>query len=282
MYLKKEGTHMIHMTPEHVRWFADTGKSVTTSEGKEIKIWEFKHENDEEVLKGWSKHFRQHYCLDEEIDEFREGYGFSRAEFLEKIKFPDRYKAPGPSTRSGDFSEILVSDYLEFILSYWVPRTRYGSKTIGNESTKGCDVMAFKFINEEKETPEDTLAIFEAKAQFSGTTVKPRLQDAVNDSVKDQIRKAESLNAIKQQLYYKQKIQDAKLINRFQNPVDRPYKEVSGAVALFSSNLFNTEKIAETYVSEHPNEQNIQLLVIHGEDMMNLVHELYRRAADEA
>ncbi|MCQ6275874.1 DUF1837 domain-containing protein [Bacillus sp. V3B] len=268
--------------PEHIRWFANTGKSITTPEGENIEVLEFKHESDEEVLSFWAEHFRQHYCLDDEIDYFRKGYGYTKTEFLNKIKFPDPSRAPGPSTRAGDFSEILVADYLEFILDYWVPRTRYGAKTVSNESTKGCDTLAFKIIKDGEDKLEDTLAIFEAKAQFSGKKPKARLQDAINDSVKDQARKAESLNAIKQQLFFKNKMQEATRIDRFQNPIDRPYNEVSGAVALFSSNLFDPTIISNTSANDHPNQNNLKLVVIHGKDMMDLVHELYRRAADEA
>jgi hypothetical protein len=268
--------------PEHIRWFADTGKSITTSIGENIKILEYKHEDDAAVLSLWAKHFRQQYCLDDEIDFFRNGYKYTKAEYLNKIKFPDPTRAPGPSTRAGDFSEILVADYLEYILNYWVPRTRYGSKTVKNESTKGCDTIAFKIVKEGKDTLEDTLAIFEAKAQFSGKKAKTRLQDAVNDSVKDQTRKAESLNAIKQHLFYMNKRSEAEKIDRFQNPIDRPYKEISGAIALFSSHIFEPKLISKTLTNTHPNQKNLMLAVIHGTDMMSLVHELYRRAADEA
>jgi hypothetical protein len=69
---------------------------------------------------------------------------------------------------------------------------------------------------------------------------------------------------------------------RFQNPIDNPYKEVSGAVALFDTSLFSTDICVETDSSDHPNQANLFLVVIHGDDMMQLVHELYRRAADEA
>jgi len=273
---------MILTSPTHIRWFANTGKSISTSDGSNIEIWKLQHELDEEVLSNWAKHFREHYCSDDEIDYFRDGTGYSRLEYLNKIKFPDAVRAPGPSTRAGDFSEILVSDYLEFILEYWVPRTRYGTKTVRNESTKGCDTLAFKIINEQEDSLEDTLAIFEVKAQFSKKKANPRLQNAVDDSIKDEVRKGESLNAIKQQLFLKQKFSESKRVIRFQNPIDRPYSEVSGAVALFSSYLFDSDSISNTYVNHHPNYKNLKLIVIHGENMMDLVHELYRRAADEA
>ncbi len=271
-------------SPPHMKWFVNSGNNISTPDGNNIEIWVLDYALDDVILSSWAKHFRTHYCLDEEIDFLREGYGYSRADYLNKIKFPDISISPGPSIRSGDFSEILVSDYLEYILGYWVPRTRYGSKVVRNESSKGCDTLAFKIVNPKKDTPEDTLAIFEAKAQFSISQKKanPRLQDAINDSIKDEIRRAESLNAIKQHLFDKKSFEESKRINRFQNPVDRPFKEISGAAALFSSHLFDSDLISQSSVEHHPNHKNLKLIVIHGENMMALVHELYRRAADEA
>ncbi|WP_207654058.1 Hachiman antiphage defense system protein HamA [Desulforamulus profundi] len=253
-----------------------------TIDGKPVEIWEFRHENDEEVLSAWAKHFRNHYCLDNEIDYYRRGYGYSRTEYLNKIKFPDLTAPPGPSIRSGDFGEVLVADYLEYILKFWVPRTRYGDKTIRNESTKGCDIIGFRIQRDGQDSRHDTLAIFEAKAQFTGREAKPRLQNAVDDSAKDITRKGESLNAIKQRLFETKMLQEANRIERFQNPEDRPYEEVFGAVALFSTNIFVTNTVSDTNANGHPNARNLKLLVIHGDAMMDLVHELYRRAADEA
>jgi len=268
-------------TSDHIRWLIDTGQRLTITDGKTVEVWEFCHEEDDEVLSAWAKHFRNHYCLDTEIDFYRQGYNQSRSEYLNNIKFPDPSVTPGPSIRAGDFGEILVADYLQYVLGYWVPRIRYADKTIRNESTKGCDIIGFKIISEE-DSPEDMLAIFEAKTQFSGRQVKPRLQDAVNDSAKDQIRKAESLNAVKQRLFDKDFHEEANKIERFQNPNDRPYKEISGAVALFETRVFDVEQISQTTTDAHPNTDHLILVVIHGNTMMDLVHELYRRAADEA
>lgn len=268
-------------TSEHINWLIDTGERLTTVDGKTVEVWEFCHEEDDDVLSAWAKHFRNHYCLDDEIDFYRQGYSYSRSEYLNNIKFPDPSNGWGPIVRAGDFGEILVADYLQYILGYWVPRTRYGDKTTRNESTKGCDIIGFRLCGEE-ESPEDTLAIFESKAQFSGRKSKPKLQEAVNHSAKDQVRKAESLNAVKQRLHEKGSREDSTKIDRFQNPVDRPHREISGAVALFDTTVFDGDSISETTTDAHPNSENLVLLVIHGEQFMNLVHDLYRRAADEA
>lgn len=269
-------------TSEHARWLVDTGERLETADGKLVEIWDFCHESDDAVLSAWARHFRNHYCFDSEIDYWRKGYKYSRGEYLNSIKFPDQRNAPGPSIRAGDFGEVLVADFLEYLLGYWVPRTRYGEKTVRNESTKGSDIIGFHIISDDKASPEDRLAIFEAKAQFSGRKAKARLQDAVDDSAKDMARKAESLNAIKQRLYSRNELDDAEKIERFQNEVDHPYKEVYGAVALFENPLFDDQLASVTNTSSHPHSGDLALVVIKGDQMMALVHELYRRAADEA
>ena len=269
-------------TSEHSKWLVDTGQRLHTADGKEVHIWDFRHEKDEFVLSAWSKHFRNHYCFDSEIDYWRKGYKYSRGEYLNTIKFPSPQDPPGPSIRAGDFGEVLVADFLEYILKYWVPRTRYGDKTIRNESTKGSDIIGFHIVKDGNASSEDKLAIFEAKAQFSTKKNKARLQDAVDGSTKDIARKAESLNAIKQRLYVRNELNNAEKIERFQNEVDHPYKEIYGAVALFDNLFFDERLESLTDSSYHPHSGELFLLIIKGDQMMALVHELYRRAADEA
>lgn len=106
------------------------------------------HHGDEAILSAWAKHFRNHYCLDSQIDALRKGTPRSRTGYLTQIKFPDAAQAPGPSIRAGDFAEVLVTDYVEFAMRLWVPRTRYDHKVARNESTKGTDIIGFKFVAE--------------------------------------------------------------------------------------------------------------------------------------
>jgi hypothetical protein len=266
----------------HINWLIDTKVRLKTVDGKTAQVLEFRHRNDDKILSDWAKHFRNHYCLDSEIDSLRKGTSYSRTEYLNEIKFPDAKVKLGPSIRAGDFGEILVADYLEYILRYWVPRTRYCDKTVRNESTKGCDIIGFNILDENIFSRNDSLAIFEAKTQFTGNKPQNRLQDAVNDSIKDVIRKAESLNAIKQRLLGTKHSNLTSRVERFQNPEDHPFKEISGAVALFSTVCYDANCISKTDASSHPNKDNLILIAIHGNDMMNIVHELYRRAADEA
>ncbi len=264
----------------HVKYLVEQN-SLKTSDGIVIKVYELQNDQEDQILSAWAKHFRNHYCSDHEIDSLREGTGLSRSDYLLSMKFPDQSSDFGPATRSGDFGEILIADYLEYLLGYWVPRTRYDRKNIRNESPKGSDVLAFKLVNE-SESVNDILAIFEVKAQLSRGKNKNRLQDAINDSIKDNIRKAESLNAIKHRLIDKGNLVDAKKISRFQNPVDKPYKEISGAAALFSNDVYVEDSIVSANGQAHPNKNNLSLVIIRGEQFMKLVHDLYLRAANEA
>lgn len=79
------------MKPQYLDWLLQE-KIVTTHEGKQIKVFELVIQDDEEILKSWAKHLREHYCADNEIDVLRAGYGLGRKEYLERIKFPDAKK----------------------------------------------------------------------------------------------------------------------------------------------------------------------------------------------
>ena len=277
---------------EHAKWLVDTGEQIKTADGQDVRILEFRHEKDEAVLSAWAKHFRNHYCLDADIDFLRNKC--SRSDYLINIKFPSKVSKLGPGIRAGDFGEILVSDYLEWVLDYWVPRVRWSSKFVRDESPKGSDVIGFKVHQKNDEaSSDDVLVVVESKTKFSASKGN-RLQDAINDSAKDHIRIDESLSFIRQKFFEKNQIEQARKVGRFQNPVDMPYKEIYGAAAIISNEYYDPVKLSAADCSKipksknseeffsHPNRNSLFLLVIRGSDMMKLVDELYRRAADEA
>jgi len=85
----------------------------------------------------------------------------------------------------------------------------------------------------------------------------------VDGSAKDIVRKAESLNAIKQRLHGRHELENAEKIERFQNEVDYPYKEVYGAVALFENALFDDELTLSRYSGQlgHPKTGSVTVLL---------------------
>lgn len=269
--------------PTHIDWLVDTGERLKSADGVEVEVWELQYGDDPAVLSAWAKHFREHYCDDAMLKKLVAGTGETNAQYLINKKFPDEKDAPGPSIRSGDFAEILVADYIEYKLGYWCPRQlRYDQKWNRNESTKGCDVLGLRFINDDGIDPNDELFVFESKAAMSGNKPINRLQDAVEDSSKDALREATTLNALKQRFYERGEDASALKVQRFQDMADRPFKRISGAAAVLNSSLYDGTIISQTMTDGHFNAANLKLIVIRGETLMKLVNALYTRAANEA
>ena len=111
---------------------------------------------------------------------------------------------------------------------------------------------------------------------------KNRLQDAVDDSVKDLLREAMTLNAIKQRFLARDDRSSALRVQRFQDMADRPFRRVNGAAAILDTGVFDGNVLAATGAGGHPNLGNLKLIVITGVALMGLVHALYERAANEA
>lgn len=265
------------MDLRYLNWL-QADEELKIREGNNVQIYELQYnDDDDEILNEWAKHFRENYCSDEEIEDMIDGTGLSRPQYLLKNKFPDEKRTPGPSIRSGDFSELLIADYIEFRMGYYVPRTRYDRKTIKDESTKGSDLLAFKVVHKDF-SDEDILLVDEVKGSLSSNGKKERLQDAVNDSMKDLQRLGESLNAAKQRLRDKGEREKMKIVRRFQAMADRPFVLRYGASAVINNSLYDKEVISETSISEHL-DKDIILIVVRGNELMKLANELYRRAS---
>ena len=268
--------------PRHLDWMIDTEERQATACGREIEIWELNPQENEAVLSAWATYFRQHYISDADLPTMVAGTGLTNAEYLRQTLLPDRAQTPGPSLRSGDFGEILVADYIEYVLGYWCPRElRYQERWNRNDSTKGCDVIGFKFVADGQVSPNDELFIYETKSGMT-VTANNRLQDAIDDSNKDKLREAMSLNAMKQKFVTRGAIQDAHRVQRFQNMADRPFRRINGAAAILDHDVFAQTELTVADTSAHHNAANIRLIVIRGPSMMTLIHALYERVADEA
>lgn len=236
-----------------------------------------------DYLSEWASNFRQHYCSNSEIDALRAGTGLTRSEYLTQLVFPDKSAAPGPGIRAGDFAELLISDYVEHMLSYWVPRGKYAEKASRDESVKGVDILGFRLTNSSAPAPTDTLLAFEVKAQLSGGKYSGRLQTAINDSSKDYLRRAMTLNATKRRLRQAGEHDKALRVQRFQNLTDYPYIYRSGAAAVLSDMAYDESLLqSATKIADHQNAANLELIVVRGKELMKLVHALYERAAREA
>jgi Cap4 SAVED domain len=279
---KWDGAKNLCIIPPHISWLQDTGERKNTACGREIEIWALTPQEDGAILSAWARHFRQHYISDEELPAMVDGTGLGTADYLRTIKFPDAARAPGPSVRSGDFGEILVADYIEYLLGYWSPRTlRYQDRWNRNDSTKGCDIIGFKFATDEPHHPDDELFIFESKSGLTASA-RNRLQDAIFDSIKDRLREPMTLNAMKQRMLVRGQQDQAEKVKRFQNEAERPFRRMNGVAAILDNAVFDETDLTTSDATGHPNSQHLRLIIIRGPSLMTLVHALYERAADEA
>lgn len=272
--------------PLYVQEIISYLKSVDYGQ-KQIEVWEIKSGVSDEALKDWAIHFRNHYCLDEELEDLIKGTGLTATDFLNKYKFPDSKKFPGPILRAGDFGEILVCDLLEYMEKYWVPRARYLNKEIKHESPKGSDVIGMKLVNynltsfnetEIIDSQNDELIVVEAKAKLTNPVNTSTLQVAINDSSKDLVRFSETLSSLKQK-YIWSKDNKKHVISRFQSPKDRPYKMTYAAAAIILDENMDGELSPDC--NEHLEVDKLRLMLIKGRDLMNLVHSLYDHASKE-
>lgn len=251
--------------------------SLLTRDGKKIQVCCLEVSQDDAVLNEWATHFREQYRYLDVLDKEREGTGISREVFLRYYVFPGSEK-PGPSTRVGDFCEILVADYIEYIQNYYVPRIRYRSKFNRNASPQGSDVLGFKLGT--KPSPTDVAIVFEVKGTSDPKAKKSgdeRLQEAIEHSNKDVTRYAESLNATKMRLIEIKRSEEASIVARFQNMTDRPYVIKYGASAVLTNQKYSAIDMAKVTTTGH--NEDVELLVLHTPDLKGLISELYRRAS---
>ena len=267
--------------PPSLNYLRRCAGTLTSGEGCSIDVWELTSPVSAVDLSAWARHFRQHYCPDAEIDALRAGTPHSRADYLLHLAFPDATAAPGPSIRAGDFAEILISDYVEHVLGYWVPRGKYADKASRDESVKGVDILGFR-MPAPTHAPADELLTFEVKAQLSGGEYSGALQKAVTDSAKDYLRSAITLNATKRRLMRAGERERALVVERFQNKDDRPFVFKCGAGAVLSDLAYDEAAIRTVSAASHENSANLQLLVVRGTDLMTLVRSLFQTAANEA
>ena len=261
----------------HMKYFKKQ-TNIATNNGQIVTVYKLDIENEEPILNAWAKHLRNHYCLDSEIDFLRSGPGLSREEFLANIKFPNPRIGIGSAVMSGDFAEILIHDYIEFIEEYYTTRTRYREKVNRNSSTMGSDVLGYKCSDVNNPNVKDQLIVLEVKAQSRNSSPEPKLQTAVDHSAKDEIRLAESLNAEVQRLISRNKYPEALIIQRFQNKTDKPYQLNFSAVAVHSTKSYDENLIKKVGTGAHP-DQNVNMLVIYSDDLMDFIKKMYVRAS---
>lgn len=259
-------------------------RSITTSSGKEIQVYKLNNELlDDNSLNNWALGLRNNYIEEYLLEKEISGTGLTKKEYLEKMIFPNPKVAQGAATMSGEFGEILVYDYINFVLKYYITRTRYLEKINPNMPVPGSDVIGYKVKNANNPCKSDHLIVAEVKTRSSKVGNKTSLcektvTNAIEHSIKDRVRIGESLNAEKRRLLNRLRYDEAKIVERFQNKTDNPFTLDFFAVAVLDNELYSEEMILDAVNSQHENLKSTNVLIIHSKELKLFLRGLYRRA----
>ena len=259
-------------------------KSVQSSSGDEIQVYKLNNELlDDNSLNNWASGLRNNYVEEILLESLVKGTGLTQKEFLEKNIFPNHQNKLGASTMSGEFGEILVYDYINFVLKHYVTRTRYFEKVNPNMPVPGSDVIGYQVKHIDNPSKTDHLIVAEVKTLSSksgnkNTLCEKTVREAIEHSVKDRVRIGESLNAEKRRLLNRSRIEEAKIVERFQNKTDNPFRLDFFAVAVLDNELYSNQVVLDVVNSQPENVKSTNVLIILSKELKLFLRDLYRRA----
>lgn len=259
-------------------------KSIPYSSGKEIQVYKLDNELlDDSILNNWAFGLRNNYVEEALLEPLVKGTGLTKQEFLEKNIFPNHQNSLGASTMSGEFGEILVYDYINFVLNYYITRTRYLEKVNPNIPVSGSDVIGYQVKNIDNPSRTDHLIVAEVKTRSSksknkNSSCEETVENAIKDSIKDRVRIGESLNAEKRRLINRSRIEEARIVERFQNKTDNPFILDFFAVAVLDNELYSDQVVLDVVNRQHENIKSMNVLIILSKELKLFLRDLYRRA----
>ena len=264
-------------SPQYIKWFVEESE-IELEDGLPIMSYRLDYKIDESVYCEWAKHIRQHYESDEELTDSLDMTGLTAEEYLKTFVIPQKSDAFGPTARSNDFTEIMVSDLLEFVQGYSVPSCKQRNKSGKGLSEHGTDILAYKFSKQDKSpNSKDELLAVEVKAGLSKDHYTP-ISNAVNDSIKyDEVRHSLTLNYYRKKLKSICNYQQSDEIARFQKKSENDYIVTYIAAAIVSRNIIPNNTIIGIRGDDFELRQNNKIFLVHGEKLMSLAHAIFER-----
>ena len=263
--------------PKYITWFASES-SICLEDGMPILCYKLDYSFNEDVFQDWALHIRRHYESDEELRESLCVNKMSVEEYLRQYIIPQKNDPVGPTSRSNDFTEIMISDLMQFIYGFTVPRCKQENRSGKTQSEHGTDILAYKFnsVDHVPSTKDELLAI-EVKAGLSSSRYEP-IYKAVSDSHEyDEVRHAHTLNFYRKTLRYKQQYGQAAEIARFQKKSEHDYILTYIAAAIISRDTIPNNTIVGIKGEDLELREDNKIFLVHGKKLMDLAHEIYER-----
>jgi hypothetical protein len=203
--------------------------------------------------------------------------GLSVEKYLREYVIPQKEDVYGSVSRSNDITEILVSDLLEFVLNYTVPRCKQQNRSGKTLSEHGTDVIAYRFFRENKvPSSRDELLAIEVKVQITSSN-SDVIVKAAEDSKKDEQRFSHTLDYYRKKLRSIGQLELASEVARFQLKTEHNYN-IAFIGAAVSSQVSIENNIIMGITGEQLSLKSGQkIFYIHGKDLMSLAHQVYER-----
>jgi hypothetical protein len=262
--------------PSYIDWLVEeTG--ITIKDGIPIKCYKVDYKEDERVLDEWALHIRRNYIEDDDLLADAEMNGMSIEQYLCEYVIPQKDEDLGPTVRSGDITEILVSDLLEFILGYSVPRYKQKNRSGKNNSEHGTDVIAYKYFNGcDSPSEKDELVATEVKALLTSTGYAS-LENSIKESKKDEQRLARTIDHCRKRLKELGNAEQSGEVARFLLKPDNNYKLTYAAAGISSRQKVDPEIELSVSGEELQISSKQKIFFIHGKTLMDLAHKIYER-----
>jgi hypothetical protein len=261
--------------PSYINWFVK--EDACLEDGHPIDCYLIDYEINDDLLDSFALHIRRHYITDDELIDACQG--MTVEDYLRQYCVPQKDEPKGPSTRSADISEIIVSDLIQFIYGYTVLRGKFHNRANKNSSEQGTDVIGYRFETDaEHPDAKDELIAVEVKASLSRTNLDI-LANAVKDSQeKDRgERLPRTLEFLRRKSVSSDNTKEAETITRFQSKSALPYKVVYGASAMTVDYCPDDGIILGITEESLSLKSETGLFLIHGEKLMELTHMVFER-----
>ena len=262
--------------PLYIDWFVEEkGKVIKNS--VPLTCYKLDYSMEESVWENWALHIRRNYIDDEQLIDDAYVNGMSVEQYLIEYVIPQRNDEFGPTARSGDITEIIVADLLEFVFNYSVPRYKMKNRSGKANSQQGTDVIAYKFYNSDKSPNEkDELIAAEVKGMLSSDTYDP-IKSAIKDSQKDDHRLARSIDYCRKRLRELGATEESNEVKRFLLKPDNNYKLSFAAAAVSSREAVDDIIVLDVLGEDLEIRSGQKIFYIHGKKLMELTHSIYER-----
>ncbi|WP_430619202.1 Hachiman antiphage defense system protein HamA [Enterococcus sp. DIV0802b] len=266
---------------EHIDWLIREN-DIEIRDGKIVQCYRIDYDlSNEKVMKSWAKHIRRQYESDESLDESLNETLMEAEEYLRENVIPQKSMVKGSTMRSADFGEIIFSDLLEFVYGYTIPRCKLYDRATPTQSEQGTDIIGYKFNNTNGiSSVKDELCAVESKMSATSSNLKT-INSAIKHSIKDELRVAVTLNYYRKKLKRMGKTIESNQIARFQKKSEKDFVLRLMAGAAISRKDLNPEiEIIFEDEGEIRLEKVDSIFLIHCNQLMDLVHEIYERCIE--